>query len=75
MQFANREKRISLLLEGMRCASCARRIEETVKGVDGVKDAAVNFLTKRLTVVGEVSSKSIQKVVEDLGYRVRSSEF
>ena len=66
------DKKVSLLIEGMRCASCVREIEETLKGIDGVKDVAVNFLTKKLTVVGDdkVSSKTIQKLVEDLGYRI-----
>lgn len=37
-------------LKGMDCASCASKIEFTVKKLDGVSDASVNFVTSTLKV-------------------------
>ncbi|NLP13063.1 MAG: cadmium-translocating P-type ATPase [Clostridium sp.] len=43
------EKR-ELILEGLDCASCAAKIETKVKEIEGVKNASVNFVTKKLTL-------------------------
>ena len=37
----------SLLLEGVRCAACVWLIEETLKRVEGVQSAEVNYVTRR----------------------------
>lgn len=39
-----------LILEGLDCASCAVKIEEHVKQMNGVAAASVNFATKTLTL-------------------------
>ena len=35
-------------LEGLCCANCAAKIEESVKKLDGVKEATLSFMTQRL---------------------------
>ena len=35
-------------LEGLCCANCAAKIEESVKKLDGVKEASLSFMTQRL---------------------------
>lgn len=32
------------------CANCARKMEDAIKKLDGVNDAAVSFLTQKLTL-------------------------
>lgn len=32
------------------CANCAAKMEEAIKKIDGVNDAAVNFMSQRLTI-------------------------
>lgn len=32
------------------CANCAAKIEEAVSGIDGVKNARVNFMTQKFTL-------------------------
>lgn len=32
------------------CANCAAKMEETIKKVDGVKDATVSFVMQKMTV-------------------------
>ena len=37
-------------LEDLDCANCAAKMEEAIKKIDGVKDAAVNFITQKMMV-------------------------
>ncbi|HWS43966.1 MAG TPA: cation transporter [Pseudoflavonifractor sp.] len=32
------------------CANCAAKMEEAIKKIDGVNDAAVSFMSQRLTI-------------------------
>jgi Cu+-exporting ATPase len=60
-------------IQGMTCASCVRRVEEGLKKLDGVKDAAVNFATETATVIYDpefLNSEVISDTINDLGYRV-----
>jgi Cu+-exporting ATPase len=43
-------ERIDLPITGMTCASCANRIEKSLKKAEGVSDATVNLATERATV-------------------------
>ena len=47
------------------CANCANKMEEAAKKTAGVKDAAVNFMTLKMTVNFEegVDPKSVMKDV------------
>ncbi len=37
-------------LEDLDCAHCAAKMEEAIKKIDGVNDAAVNFLAQKMTI-------------------------
>lgn len=37
-------------LEDLDCANCAAKMEEAIKKIDGVNDAAVSFLTQKMTI-------------------------
>ena len=37
-------------LEDFDCASCAAKMEDAIKKLDGVNDASVSFLTQKLTL-------------------------
>ncbi len=41
---------VSLMIEGMSCASCVARIEKAIRAVPGVSDVAVNLATERAEV-------------------------
>ncbi|SMF40419.1 Cu2+-exporting ATPase [Tistlia consotensis] len=66
-------RRLHLLVEGVHCGGCVRRIERGLAELPGVEEARLNLTTRRLTVgwhgerrfAGEVVRK-----VEGLGYRV-----
>ncbi|MBX5458125.1 MAG: copper-translocating P-type ATPase [Thermogemmatispora sp.] len=62
---------ITLALEGMSCASCARRIERGLQRLPGIKEASVNFATEQATVVYDpmlVNPALLVEKVEQLGY-------
>lgn len=37
-------------LEDLDCANCGAKMEEAIKKIEGVNDAAVTFLTQKLTI-------------------------
>lgn len=64
-------------VEGMTCAACVARVENSVKKIEGLRNVSVNFATEELTF--ETSSATadfsqIAKVVEDSGYKLVVSE-
>lgn len=57
----------------MSCASCASRIEKKMVGLEGVKQAVVNFGVEQASIdydSGKISSSKIRKVIRDLGFDV-----
>jgi copper chaperone CopZ len=42
-----------LIVEGLDCANCAAKMEDSIKKLDGVKEVSVNFLTAKLIISGE----------------------
>lgn len=40
-------------LEDLDCANCARKMQEAIAKIEGVKSVSVNFLTQRLTLEAE----------------------
>ena len=43
-------KEIVLELNGLNCASCAKKIEDFSKEIDGVEDASLDFISKKLKI-------------------------
>ena len=41
------------ILEGLDCANCAAKMEQTINELDGVNKATVNFMTTKLVIEGE----------------------
>ncbi len=63
-------------IEGMTCASCVQTIEKVVNKLEGVKKAAVNLATEKMTVEFDssiVTSSNVIKAVEDAGYSASES--
>ncbi len=70
-------EKIVLGIAGMSCAACVRRVEEGLKALPGVKDAAVNFATGKALVEydpGVASTDGMADTVRELGYEVVSRE-
>ena len=60
-----------LRLTGMSCASCAARIEKTLRGMAGVTEASVNFASEKARVSflpGKTGVREMVRAVEANGY-------
>ncbi len=57
-----------LYIKGMRCASCARRIENALTQLEGVAGARVNFVTGEAVLKGNVSNETLESLLASLGY-------
>lgn len=45
----------SIKLSGLDCANCAAKMEQAVRGIDGVNAVNVNFMTQKMTLEAEDS--------------------
>lgn len=69
----NKNKIVSkLLVEGMHCNSCAKRIEDTLKKNKDIKKVKINLNTKEvlITSTNELDINNIKEIVNNLGYNV-----
>lgn len=62
-------------LVGLGCANCAAKMEKAINGLDGVKEATVNFMTTKMVIEAEdekmtdivtASEKIIKKIEPDV---------
>ena len=68
---------VRLSIEGMTCASCVRRVEKAIEGLDGVSSVSVNLATDEATVRMIPGSQHLERVissVESAGYGVHPVE-
>lgn len=40
----------SYRLKGLRCVSCAAKMEDSIKKLNGVNDASIDFMMQRMTI-------------------------
>ncbi|MBN1829302.1 MAG: copper-translocating P-type ATPase, partial [Deltaproteobacteria bacterium] len=61
----------TILVGGMTCAACVRRVENALKEIPGVIDAAVNLAASKATLAhgrGGLDFAAVEKAVRDAGY-------
>jgi len=71
------EDKATLSITKMHCANCAFTVERSLKKVEGVSDAAVNFATEQASVQfdsGRFNPGALVKQVEEAGYGVVTAE-
>ena len=64
-------KKITIAVGGMTCAACVRRVENAIKEVEGVEDAAVNLANGRATIISSAKwggIEELKKVITEHGY-------
>lgn len=65
--------RFSWIVNGMDCAACARKVENAVKQVAGVRHVQVLFTTEKLVVSADTDvGKQVEAAVSQAGYSLRS---
>jgi Zn2+/Cd2+-exporting ATPase len=67
-------QKIRYRVQGMDCASCARKIETALTRVPGVSDISITTTTTtetlRTRVDGDGTGQQVEKIVRDLGYGI-----
>lgn len=61
----------SIVVGGMTCAACVRRVEKALRGIPGVMDAAVNLAASTATIIhepGALDRSTIESALRDAGY-------
>jgi P-type Cu+ transporter len=65
------EEKTTLLVGGMTCAACVRRVEMALKSIPGIEDASVNLASSKATVVHPqraIDVAKLKEVLEEAGY-------
>ena len=60
-----------LIESGMSCQSCATRLEKSLLKSKEIPEASVNFATKTLTVVSELSTAEIESLANSFGFQIK----
>ena len=62
----------SIRITGMTCINCARRVEENLQKIEGIKLASVNLATESAYIISkrQLSFEEIKEAVEKAGYSV-----
>ena len=62
----------TIFIEGMSCGHCAKRIEDALKSVNGVKSVSISLENKKADVVvkNDIDNEILKTVIEDLGFEV-----
>jgi Cu+-exporting ATPase len=62
---------VTLLIDGMTCASCVARVEKALVHVPGVTGASVNLATEKARIDGAAPPAALLAAVEAAGYAAR----
>ena len=60
-------------ITGMSCANCSRKIEKTIKELEGISEVAVNLATEKATISYDPSTiklHTIKQTITDLGFEL-----
>lgn len=73
----NNTKEVSIPIEGMTCAACAKSIERTVGKLSGVESVSVNFATEKANVIynpTDLRLSEIKQAIAKAGYKALEIE-
>ena len=71
------DQKVTLPITGMTCANCAMNIERTVKKLNGIKDANVNFAAEQAVVAFDPKLLHLRNLVNKIhgsGYTVAKAK-
>ena len=62
----------TIFINGMSCGHCSKRVEDSLKSVNGVKSVKVSLDEKKADVVfkNDIDNDVLKKTVEDVGFEV-----
>lgn len=62
----------TFILEELDCANCAAKIEEGVKKIEGIENASVNFMTRKMII--EYNEENKTEIIEKVKKVVKKVE-
>lgn len=67
----NKKVKQVINVDGMSCSHCAKKIENSLKEVEGVLKVSVNLDKKEVIITSkfEIDTNLLRKKIEDLGYK------
>ena len=67
----NKKVKQVINVDGMSCSHCAKKIENSLKEIDGVVKVSVNLDKKEVIITSkfEIDTNLLRKKIEDLGYK------
>lgn len=67
----NKKVKQVINVDGMSCSHCAKKVENSLKEVDGVLKVSVNLDKKEVIITSkfEIDTSLLRKKIEDLGYK------
>ena len=62
----------TIIIEGMSCGHCSKRVEDALKSIDGVKSVSVSLEDKKAEIVlkKDISNEILKTAVEEIGFEV-----
>lgn len=67
----------TLLLDGLTCVACEKKIENSLKKMEGIETVQISYITSSLSIsydTEKVAIKDIIKTIEQLGYDVKKTQ-
>lgn len=68
---SNGDMKMKLIVEGMMCEHCKKRVSEAVKSVSGVESVEVNLKKKTVEYSGDADIAAIKAAITAAGYSVK----
>ena len=67
----NKKVKQVINVDGMSCSHCAKKIENSLKEIDGVLKVSANLDKKEVIITSkfEIDTSLLRKKIEDLGYK------
>lgn len=67
----NKKVKQVINVDGMSCSHCAKKLENSLKEIDGVIKVSVNLDKKEVIITSkfEIDANLLRKKIEDLGYK------
>lgn len=62
----------TFILEELDCANCAAKIEDGVKKIEGIENASVNFMTRKMNI--EYNQENETEIIEKVKKVVKKIE-
>lgn len=68
----NKSNKKTLTIEGMHCEHCAKKVESTLKNINGIDKVKVNLSKKEATIYSKIKidNQTIQDSFKELDFKI-----